>query len=877
MMQAGMTNIVRKIIFTGGLAACCCSVTADAAAQNNKMALTSANLKLLWTKQQDGWRLQSLDVRNNGKWSDLKGVSGEYTVLYTASTPDSVAPAQYYAAGQQTPFPEEQYRYIIPLWKEAIRPVPMNTAGTAIHFYPATAQQQGEEIGFSYESKEAAIKTVWGFDKAFRNDILVTMSLEAKQDGYFSLATPSLSVAQDNHFNWAAIPGYFQGKAIQNDFVKAYAYGQGIPAKPVIVRERAASTLSPLVTNKQGITTAVIPEPGIGRNPWENNVVTQSDWQLGLSLMNRKGNITPTLYHPILGKRGSFLKKGQKISFAFRYTVQAADWYPVYKHAAEDIYRLKEFLHLKQTKQSLTNRVLAMHGYVTDDSTSKWLIEQYKGMEIGAQQYLGGVYGSEKDAIKNSDYGAMWMMATMMQDSLLLQTRLPYARNFKLAQQALEKGFFYGAAAGQYYLTKGKRFTEEWGPYVEPIATTYYMMLDIGNVLLFQPGDTALRNELKQAADKLLNWMKPAGNWAVAYDHASQKELFTDVEDLRPTFYGLLVAYQLLGDKKYLTAACKGADWYITHAVNEGHFLGVCGDTRFVPDFATGQSVQALLDLYKITNDKKYYKAAIHTAKLYTTSVYTHPIPSILEKKVNGVIRQDWEISQVGLSFEHGGILGSANSHGPILLASHAGMFVRLFSLTGDSLFLDMARTAAFGRDAFVDPATSVASYYWNAMNKGAGPFPHHAWWQIGWITDYLMSEAELRSKGQVQFPRGFITPKVGPHQTYGFKQGTVFGSKASLLLRNKMLTLNTEYVDYFAAIDEKQQKLFVILLNNDDEAQQLNISLNGAAVLKGRTIRSVKAVLRSAEGKQSVVANNNHWNINIPAYGINVLEINYQ
>ncbi len=51
--------------------------------------------------------------------------------------------------------------------------------------------------------------------------------------------------------------------------------------------------------------------------------------------------------------------------------------------------------------------------------------------------------------------------------------------------------------------------------------------------------------------------------------------------------------------------------------------------------------------------------------------------------------RRDWEISQVGLSFEHGGSFGSATLRGPILLASHAGMFVRMFSLTKDSLVPD--------------------------------------------------------------------------------------------------------------------------------------------------------------------------------------------
>ncbi len=44
----------------------------------------------------------------------------------------------------------------------------------------------------------------------------------------------------------------------------------------------------------------------------------------------------------------------------------------------------------------------------------------------------------------------------------------------------------------------------------------------------------------------------------------------------------------------------------------------------------------------------------------------------------------------MGLSFEHGGgVAGSANHRGPILLASHAGMFVRMYRLTKDSYIFE--------------------------------------------------------------------------------------------------------------------------------------------------------------------------------------------
>ncbi|MBS0030395.1 glycerophosphoryl diester phosphodiesterase [Chitinophaga sp. 22321] len=842
-----------------------------------QVLLSNGSLQLSWANQNGQWHVKNISVKDKDRWEELPHVSGEYTLLYAKEKPGNIPVTLYNKTGQAIIFPEPQYRYIIPLWEAALQPVPMNTAGEAIHFYPSAVRKAPGELTFTAENEKAVITSQWRLDETFGGDVLVEISLEAKQEGYYSLATPTLATVAEKELAWAGIPGYFQSNTIEKDFIKAYGYMQGIPDKPVIVRERTAATLSPFISTKNKLTIAVIPAPGTGRDPWETDAKTQNSWQLGLSLMNRKAALTPTLYHPVLGEKGSFLKKNDTVTFSFRYTLQPAGWYTVFKHAVNDVYHFNDFLALKKTRQSLSSRILSMHQYLVDTKTSLWNIENYKGLDIGAQSYLGGVYGSQKDAMKNSDYGAMWMLAAVTGDSVLQRTRLPYARNFKLQQQDTQPGFFYGAAAGQYYLSKSKRFTEEWGPYVEPIGVTYYMMMDIGNMLLFHPGDTALRKELKLAADRLLAWMNKEGKWAVGYDHAAAKELFTDIEDLRPTFYGLLIAWKILKEEKYLAAAKRGADWYIREAVAKGHFLGVCGDTRFAPDFATGQSAQALLDLYDVTKERRYLQAAISTAQLYTTSIYTHPVPSARSKMVNGVPRQDWEISQAGLSFEHGGILGSANHRGPILLASHAGMFVRMFMLTGDSLFLNMARAGALGRDAFVDSATSVASYYWDVMNKGAGPYPHHAWWQVGWITDYLLSEAEMRSAGKVKFPGGFITPKVGPHQTYGFTPGMVYGTPAGLLLKEGLLKTDNPYLDYYCAINPKEQKLFLLLLNDDDDPLKTTLQLDYDKVVSGRKIKPVHCYRISANGTKETIDNGSAFGVAIPTYGLQVIAINYE
>lgn len=845
---------------------------------DSEIVLQGESLKLQWQRAEDGWHLSALHMHKDQKWESVPAPSGEYTLLYSVEKPDQT-PVTLYEGGKKIEFPEPVYRFNTPDWNDITQPVAMNVAGEAINFFPETVQEIPSaltgQLTFTQDTEAGTVQAIWQIDEKFPSDILVEMTLTAKKDGYFSLATPTLATVTEQELAWGSIPGHFQGSEVSDSLVHSMAYGQGIPARPVLARERTATTLSPLISAKSGITLAVIPAPGTSRDPWEDDEITQRDWQLGLSLMNRKSQLTPTAYHPVLGEKDSFMSAGDTMSFTFRYTLLDADWFTVYKHAINDIYHFDKFLRLKDTRQSLTERVLAMHTYVNDDVTSKWRTEEFKGITLGAQAYLGAVLESDKDAMKNSDYGAMWMFAEIMDDPVLKKNRLPYARNFKLLQQEQGTGFYHGAALGQYYLSKSKKFTEEWGPYVEPIAITYYTMMDIGNILLFQPEDVELRDRLRDGAERLLAWQKAAGNWEVAYDHVTQQPLFTELEDLRPTFYGLVVAYRVLGDQKYLDAARKGADWFIKNAAAKGYFLGVCGDSRFAPDFATGQSAQALLDLYDLTEDDRYLEAAVRTAQFYTLSIYTHPVPSTEAKTVNGKARQDWEISQVGLSNEHGGGIGSANNRGPILLASHAGLFVRMAQLTGEQLYLDMARAAALGRDAFVDPETNVASYYWSSMDNGPGSFPHHAWWQIGWITDYLMSEIEFRSNAQISFPRGFITPKVGPHEPYGFAPGEIYGTEASLVLKHGLVKASSPHLDYAAALSTSGNKLFLMLLNNDDQVLTSDVSLDLAQVFGDKNIKAGKVVSIAADGKRtSLTGGKTNWTLEIPAYGLHVMEI---
>ncbi|SFB60919.1 beta-L-arabinofuranosidase domain-containing protein [Algoriphagus aquimarinus] len=840
-----------------------------------KVALSNQRIQIEWTESAKGWEISNLSIRNGEFWQALEHTSGEYMLLYADEKPGD-EPQEEFLTTTGKPFPGEEYKYIISTWKERTSPVNMNTAGEELRFYPDKAEKLNDSsIRFTKTTDRGKITSVWTLASGNSTDIFIRQEMKSTLKGYYSLASPTLLTIPESELQWATVPGYFHGKKLEENIPLSYAYGNGVPARPIVFSENTASTLSPMITSAKGFTIAVIPDPGLDRDPWEADENTHSKWQIGLSHMNRNAQLSPSIYYPVLGEVNSEMKPGDTMNYGFRVSIDTVDWFAMLNHAVYDVYDFEAGLNLRKNKQSLSNRVEEMHDYLMDPETSLWRTEEFDGKEIGAQSYLGGVVGSDKDAMKNADYGAMWMLAKSTKNQQINQQILPYALNFKLKQQQTTDGFFKGAAIGQYYLYKSKKFVEEWGQMVEPIGLMYYIMLDVGNILLFEPDNAELQQRLRYGADLLVDWQKADGSWVAAYER-DESEIFQEVKDFRPTFYGLLVAYKLLGDQKYLDAAVKGANWFIANGVENGSFLGVCGDVRYMPDFATGQSAQAFLDLYDLTQDEAYKDAAIATAKIYTTHVYTHPIPTQTVKSVNGKSLQDWEIAQAGLSFEHGGAIGSANGHGPILLASHAGMFIRMYELTGEQIFADMARSAAIGRDAFVNKETSVASYYWKVMDAGSGPFPHHAWWQIGWITDYLMAEVEVRSNQNIVFPRGFITPKVGPHQSYGFAPGKVFGESADLRILTKGLTVSNPSLEHIVAESEDGKTLHIILLNQYYQQQEGTIMLDLKEAGIASDVKSIQVL--DANGKSiKKLEKEGKWNVAIEGFGMSVLKIELQ
>ena len=136
------------------------------------------------------------------------------------------------------------------------------------------------------------------------------------------------------------------------------------------------------MTEKAGNTLALIPDSGYSRSEYSGGKRTHGiSWRCGLSHMNRQGELSPTLYYPVLGQEGSEKQAGDSVRFGFRVSMTDKGWYEAHKHAVYDIYGLGNSLALKHTTLPLYKRMEAIWDYILDDSLSFWRTAAYKGAD----------------------------------------------------------------------------------------------------------------------------------------------------------------------------------------------------------------------------------------------------------------------------------------------------------------------------------------------------------------------------------------------------------------------------------------------------------------------------------------------------------------
>ena len=92
--------------------------------------------------------------------------------------------------------------------------------------------------------------------------------------------------------------------------------------------------------------------------------------------------------------------------------------------------------------------------------------------------------------------------------------------------------------------------------------------------------------------------------------------------------YGLVEAYKLTKDEKYLAAAKKAGDWWISLEINDhskldGMLRAIHGDgLDYIVCATVTDGTPGLFDLYRLTKDKKYAEAPTHAGEWMMKNFY---------------------------------------------------------------------------------------------------------------------------------------------------------------------------------------------------------------------------------------------------------------
>lgn len=502
----------------------------------------------------------------------------------------------------------------------------------------------------------------------------------------------------------------------------------------------------------KGVTTAVVAESS--ELPYQP-MPTMANSRFGVSVRNREGQAQPFLFAPILGGLGSKQAPSASLEFSVRLLVAREGIEKVQERVARELFGFADLRHnalgsLNKTLERMLD--FGMSSYARFNS------------DLRGFAYDTDVPGS----VKNVSALHPLSLALISDDrSIYEKLALPQMEFFVSRER-----FLFSVDPN----AKGQSVTSRLGGLGGPLSeyAALYTMSG-GRVPFFKEAALSLSGK-KRVLN--LDSESDGGGWSNA-----------------------LALYRATGDKKWLARARKGADDYIRRRIEQApvdfrdpESRGMFFWTSYAPQWIE------LFELYEETGEKRYLEAAHAGARNFAQYVWLSPAVPEGEVTVNqggfapsyrtgtkfSKVRAEeenvpaWLVSEIGLTPESS---GTSRGHRGILLACYAPWMLRLAALTDDRFLHDIARSAVIGR------YQSFPGYHLNTARTTVYQKPHfaerpqdelnsmtsihynHIWAHIALLMDYLVSDADAKSGGQVRFPSRYV-------EAYGYLQQKVYGDR---------------------------------------------------------------------------------------------------
>jgi hypothetical protein len=581
------------------------------------------------------------------------------------------------------------------------------------------------------------------------------------------------------------------------------------PEKPFLSIESMCSLPAVLMT-AQGNTVGVAAHPAEG--PYR--LPTTANSRYGVALRNQQGQAQPMLFAPVLGGTESHMDAGQTYSFRMHMVQRQGDCDACFRWLAQGLFGFHDYR--ENVGCSLNTTLENMLQFAMNDAQSGWIAD------LRGSDYTTDVPGT----VKNVSALHPLSLALVTDNPDIYQRRALPMMEYLLSRQkylfAIREGI---TGQGASHLLRGPAAE------VSELAALFEMTGRRNSVL----SESAVSLFDKPRALNL-NMVSAGGSWQNA-----------------------LALYRLTGEHGYLERAEQGADAYLQNRlkVTQQDFADVHVETggQFWTDYAP--KWVDLFELYEETKKHGYLEAAARGARMYTEYSWMHPripdgettvnkggqVPVYNKRQISDpqpmqAAEQSvpaWILSQIGLTPE----ASRTHTENPaIMLAHFAPYMLRIASLTQDSFLHAVARSAVVGRYQNF-PGYDINGEFTNVYARPDYPlrgyteltynniYYNHVWPHIALVTDFLVSDAEVKSAGKIRFPSryaqgyAFLSSKV-----YGDRPGEFYGDgDVRLWMPRQLLSTDNIQVNYVSGFGNG--RFYLALMNQSTAEQTVCISLN--------------------------------------------------
>lgn len=573
--------------------------------------------------------------------------------------------------------------------------------------------------------------------------------------------------------------------------------------------------------------------------------------QFGVTVRSIDGLVQSQVFAPILGGFNSKMTKGTEFNFEVFLVAESLEVTYAYEKIARQYFGFKDFrkndiASLNQTLENIVN-------YSISDKT--WFIDSLKGYA-----YSTDVPG----AVKNVSSLNPVELSLVMDHKEMLEKRTYPLLEYVLSRENL----LFSLDSTQKIQNPSRKL---YGPVarVSELLTLYNIWKN--PIYLHLAEEKA---GVKREREKII---KPGASWVNA-----------------------MYLYKATGDKIYLDKALAGADNYLrTIESNKKQAIPIRG--FFWTSFTNNWMI--LLELYELTGDKKYLDAAHEGARQFTMLTWMSPkVPdSLMTVNIDGKAPmywylqrkghkqvyypeeqvEAWRLSEIGLTSESS---GTSAGHRAIFMANYAPWMLRIGYHADDAFLKEVAKAAIIGRYRNF-PGYHVNTARTTAYEKFDFPFIpfeeqsvtsfhyNHILPMASMLLDYLVSDAYVRSAGQIDFPSEYIEGYAYlQNKLYGKKKGRFFDEEnIQLWMPEKLFQAESVELNYISG--RKDNSVFVAFMNQSAEAVSSVITLN-ADLLKKAGRPSTFSIYRNGQWDAPITLSGNSFKIDVEANGLTVLKL---